>query len=273
MSSLGSMTVLRYPTRTSAAAGRSRAARQPPNDPASRPPATASSTASAIAPIVTDADMGTAIVVWAAVGPPISVPLAVPPGPTTVWGPPSPPLAAGTVADSRGATWSMIATPAKPRPTPTRPPRMPVVTDSPKTWATIRLLRQPRALSVPNSGTRRATAAMVSRLATANAAIRTSTASHLPSAPASLAALAADPVISLARSDELVTVACGSRCRISPWTAAMSAALAAVTYTVLTWPVMGLPVAGLVARAWARASGMYRSGGLLPCGWLTRPMT
>ena len=36
---------------------------------------------------------------------------------------------------------------------------------------------------------------------------------------------------------------------------------------------MGLPVAGLVARACARASGMYMSGGLLACGWLTRPMT
>ena len=86
-------------------------------------------------------------------------------------------------------------------------------TDSPSTWPTIRRLRQPSALSVPNSGTRRDTAAMVSRLATANAAISTSTASHLPSTPASLAALAADPVISLARSAELVTVACGSRCR------------------------------------------------------------
>ena len=83
---------------------------------------------------------------------------------------------------------------------------MPVLTDSPSTWPTIRLLRQPSAFSVPNSGTRRATAAMVSRLATANAAISTSTASHLPRSLASLAALAADPVISLARSAELVTV-------------------------------------------------------------------
>ena len=82
---------------------------------------------------------------------------------------------------------------------------------------------------MPDSGTRRATAAMVSRLATANAAIRTRTASHAPSAPASLAALAADPVISLARSAELVTVACGSRCWISCWTVAMPDALAAVT--------------------------------------------
>jgi hypothetical protein len=109
------------------------------------------------------------------------------------------------------------------------PPMMPVVTDSPSTWLTIRPLRQPSAFSVPNSGTRRATAAMVSRLATANAAISTSTASHLPRAPASLAALAADPVISLARSLELVTVAFGSRCWISLRTAPMSAALAAVT--------------------------------------------
>src|SRR5579872_5312574 len=225
----GSMAVLLYPTLASAAAGRSRAARQPPNDPASNPPAMASTTASAIAPMVTDADMGTATVVWAAAGPPMSVPPDVPPGPVTVCGVPNAPLADGTVADSLGAILSMIATPAKPRPTPARPPMTPVVTDSPRTWLTIRLLRQPRAFSVPNSGTRRATAAMVSRLATANAAIRTRTASHLPSAPASLAVLAADPVISLARSDELVTVAFGSRCWISLCTVAMSAALAADT--------------------------------------------
>ena len=53
----------------------------------------------------------------------------------------------------------------------------------------------------------------------------------------------------------------------------MSAALAAVTYTVFTSPFMDLPVAGLVASAWARASGMYTSGGLLACGWATMPMT
>ena len=126
---------------------------------------------------------------------------------------------------------------------------------------------------MPNSGTRRATAAMVSRLATANAAIRTRTASHLPRAPASLAAPAADPVISLARSAELVTVAAGRRCSISCCTVPISVALAALTYTVSTRPFIDLPVAGLVARAAARASGMYMFGGLPDSGWLTRPMT
>ena len=52
--------------------------------------------------------------------------------------------------------------------------------DSPITWAITRRLRQPSAFSVPNSATRRETAAIVSRLATANAAISTSTASHRP---------------------------------------------------------------------------------------------
>ncbi len=87
-----------------------------------------------------------------------------------------------------------------------------------------------------------------------------------------MAALAADPVISLARSEELVTVACGSRCRISRCTAPMSAALAAVTYTVLTSFFNDLPVPGSMASAWARASGMYTSGWLLACGWVTMPM-
>ena len=96
---------------------------------------------------------------------------------------------------------------------------------------------------------------MVSRLATPNAAISTSTASHFPRAPASLAALAADPVTSLARSAELVTVACGSRCWISRCTAPMSTALAAVTYTVFTSFFIDLPVAGSLASSWARASG------------------
>ncbi len=41
---------------------------------------------------------------------------------------------------------------------------------------------------------------------------------------------------------------------------------------MLTWFFIDLPVAGLVASAWARASGMYTDGGLLACGWVTMPM-
>ena len=106
---------------------------------------------------------------------------------------------------------------------------MPMVTDSPSTWATIRRLRQPSALSVPNSRARRDTAAIVSRLATANAAISTRTDSHLPRSLASLAELDTDPVTWLARLEAVVTVAPGSSLEISFWTAGMSAALAAVT--------------------------------------------
>ena len=133
------------------------------------------------------------------------------------------------MADSFGAILVMIAAPATPRPTPTAPPMMPMVTDSPSTWATIRRLRQPSALSVPNSRTRRATAAMVSRLATANAAISTSTDSHRPRSLASRSALVSEPVTWLARLAEVVTVALGSSREISFWTAEMSAALAAAT--------------------------------------------
>ena len=70
---------------------------------------------------------------------------------------------------------------------------------------------------------------MVSRLATANAAISTRTDSHLPSSLASLAALDRDPVTWLARLEAVVTVAPGSSLEISFCTAGMSAALAAVT--------------------------------------------
>ena len=68
---------------------------------------------------------------------------------------------------------------------------------------------------MPNSRTRRDTAAMVSRLASRNAAIRTAMASHLPRLLARLEVLAREPVTSLARSEELVTVDDGTALEIS----------------------------------------------------------
>jgi hypothetical protein len=109
------------------------------------------------------------------------------------------------------------------------PPMTPMATDSPITWPMILRLRQPRALRVPNSRTRRATAAMVSKLASRNAAISTATASHLPRLLARLEALDSDPVTWLARSADVVTVAPGIAVRISFCTAAMSAELSAAT--------------------------------------------
>src|SRR5262249_26949241 len=119
------------------------------------------------------------------------------------------------VAVSFGATEVMIAAPAKPRAPPAAPPTMPMTTASPSTWAVIRLERHPSALSVPNSRTRRATAAIVSRLATANAAISTRIDSHLPSSLASLAVLDTDPVTWLARLAAVGTVAPGRRFLLS----------------------------------------------------------
>ena len=93
----------------------------------------------------------------------------------------------------------------------------------------IRVLRQPSAFSVPNSRTRRDTAATVSRLATATAAASTRTDSQRPRSPASRAVLASEPVTSLARLAEVVTVAFGISREISRASAGTTAALDAAT--------------------------------------------
>ena len=96
-------------------------------------------------------------------------------------------------------------------------------------WRMIRRLLQPIALRVPNSRTRRMTADTVRMLASPNAAASTATASHLPRLLARVDALDSDPVTSLARLLEVVTVAVGRAREISLETALMSAALAADT--------------------------------------------
>jgi hypothetical protein len=101
--------------------------------------------------------------------------------------------------------------------------------DSPMTWATIRLPGQPIAFRVPNSRTRRDTAAIVRITATAKAAISTMTESHLPRSLASLAVELSDPVISLARLLGVVIVADGKSLAISCCTDPMSDALSALT--------------------------------------------
>ena len=97
------------------------------------------------------------------------------------------------------------------------------------TWPITRLLRQPSALRVPNSRIRRATAAIVSRLAIRNATMSTAIASHFPRLLARLEVLASEPVTCLARSLDVVTVALGSAVEISFDTVVMSDALAAAT--------------------------------------------
>src|SRR5215467_10659497 len=216
-----------HSTRASASAGRSRAARQPPNPPAIKPPAMASTTASATAANVTCALRWTVTALAASAAsrrnppmpPPPPPPKPPPPNPPPGGPPPAnerappgvaEPVARPAVAVSGGASRDTSAAPAKPSTMPPSPPMMPMVIDSPSTWPTIRLLRQPSALSVPNSRTRRDTADIVSRLASRKAAARTATASHLPRLRARLEALASDPVTSLARSLEVVTLAVGA---------------------------------------------------------------
>src|SRR5690606_25136794 len=66
--------------------------------------------------------------------------------------------------------------------------------------------RQPSALSVPNSRTRRETAEEVSRPATRKAATRTTIDSHLPTPAAREEAVDREPETVSARSAEVVTV-------------------------------------------------------------------
>src|SRR5262249_60365365 len=68
---------------------------------------------------------------------------------------------------------------------------------------------------VRKTRSRRVAAAIVSRLATANAAISTRMDSHRPRSLASLAVLDSDPVTWLARLEAVVTVAPGRRLLIS----------------------------------------------------------
>src|SRR5580693_1845187 len=204
-----------YSTRASAAAGRNRTARQPPIAPANSPPAMASTTARATAPSVTGTVRWTDTV-WAAAGAACANRLLAA-------------EALAVVAVRGGASaWTRAAAP-KPMATPSAPPTMPMTSASPMIWRMIRRLPQPIALRVPNSRTRRVTADTVRMLASPNAAASTATASHLPRLLARVDALDSDPVTSLARLLEVVTVAVGKAREISLETALMSAALAADT--------------------------------------------
>src|SRR5580693_29401 len=220
-----------YSTRASAAAGRSRTARQPPNEPAIRPPRIASTTARPTAPSVTGAVRCTETVWPAAAARPRPPP--PPPAPKRLAPPAAPPAAPGGAvlveAVSGGARDWMRAAPPNPSATPAMPPTMPMTSASPMICRMIRRLRHPMALSVPNSRTRRETAEMVRMLAIKKAAAMTATASHLPRLLARLDALESEPVTWLARSLEVVTVALGSEAEISFETAEMSAELAADT--------------------------------------------
>ncbi len=132
-------------------------------------------------------------------------------------------------AVSGGAKLDTRAAPRNPSPTPTMPPAMPITMASPMTCPITLRLRQPSALSVPNSRTRRETAAPVSRLASRNAAISTAMASQRPRLFARLEVLDSEPVTWLARSLEVVTVALGRVAEISLDTAEMFESLSAAT--------------------------------------------
>src|SRR5260370_24181146 len=103
---MDSSPVRSHATLASASAGRSRAMRQLPKDPAKSPPATASSTAATIAATVTDADIGTATVWLAAAGK--APPTAPPPPAVKMCGP----VELAMLADSFGDTAVVIAAPA-----------------------------------------------------------------------------------------------------------------------------------------------------------------
>src|SRR3984957_20191159 len=227
-----------------ASAGRSRAARQPPNAPAISPPRIARPTAKMITAIVTGACRCSVTVpaVRAAFEnaprkglfpPPVPLVGNPPPPPPPNWRAPpgvaEPVVLLARLAVSGDEDLLTSATPAKPRPTPITPPTMPIATASPITWKTILRLFQPSAFSVPNSRIRRVTAAIVSRRARKNEAMSTAIASHLPRLFARLAALEIEPVTSLASVFWSVTVEPGTALEIELATELMSPLLLAVT--------------------------------------------
>ena len=102
------------------------------------------------------------------------------------------------------------ATAPAPSTSPAMPPSSPWKSDSPATWPTTRRLRQPIALSVPNSRVRRPTPLTVSRMASANAAASTASDSQRPRLPTRSDAVDSDPLTEPARSSWVLTVASGS---------------------------------------------------------------
>src|ERR1700733_12808099 len=209
-----------------ASAGRSRAARQPPNAPAISPPRIARPTARMITAIVTGACRCSVTV------PAGRAAFENAPRPPTGRAPPGvaePVVLLARLAVSGDENLLTSATPAKPRPTPITPPTMPIAAAPPLTGKRILRLFQPSAFSVPNSRIRRVTAAIVSRLARKNEAMSTAIASHLPRLFARLAALEIEPVTSLASVFWSVTVEPGTALEIEVATELMSPLLLAVT--------------------------------------------
>src|SRR5580704_8449038 len=144
-----------------ASAGRSRAARQPPNAPAISPPRIARPTATMITPIVTGACRCSVTVPAPRAAsenaprkgllplvPLVGNPRPPPPNPPPpkLRAPPGvaePVVLLARLAVSGDENLLTSATPAKPRPTPITPPTMPIATASPITWKTILRLFQP----------------------------------------------------------------------------------------------------------------------------------
>ena len=212
-------------TRTdrSASAGLSRAARQPPNAPAIRPPATrdpdrrddthrvsgAFSTMSVAPPAHEAAEAGTPA---ARTGTGDGVPL--------------PPRRPGRRRgrDRRGDDVDHPDA-DDPSTSPATPPSSPCTTDSPATCPTTRPLDQPMAFSVPNSRVRRETPEIVNSTASASATPSTMIDSQVPRLVMSDDALESEPETVDARSDCELTVASGSAASMSDCTAAIASAV------------------------------------------------
>ena len=109
-------------------------------------------------------------------------------------------------------------------------------------------MRQPIALRVPNSRTRRETAAIMRRPATRKATASAATESHRPRLDVRVEALESAPLTSLARSAEVETVAEGSAAFTSAATVETCEALETETKTVVIFPFRS-------ASFWAVASG------------------
>ena len=143
------------------------------------------------------------------------------------------------LALSVGPNWLTATAAINPRTIPSRPPAMPVTSDSPATWRTTIRCVHPSAFSVPSSRTRLPTDESASSAARRNAAAAATIARTTPRLCERFDASTSEPLIWSATCFELATWASGSAVWIAFCTlptAALSVARTSTTFARPCWP-------------------------------------